>query len=146
MMDMKYGKQDTLGLSQLITSALDHRWDHARQPNIVGYDAGVVMLWPKAVNDCGCHLMLVLKNGDEILYHGGHECGRANVDYDKFNLTGSEKLTAYFVEYDEQCGFLKHHDEFVVDLSLFENARRDAVSFADLAGKLADLDENHPNN
>ena len=56
---------------------------------------------------------LSLKHEDRYLYYGGHAEGSALVDYDAFDLDGTETLRGRFTEYDET-------GEFVRDFAWFE--------------------------
>ena len=61
---------------------------------------------------------LTLESGDRQLYYGGHGWNEATVDYEVFDLNGTEVLEGHFSEYDPASGeFVREYDWFEIDLS-----------------------------
>ena len=60
---------------------------------------------------------LSLKHGDRYLYYGGHAEGSALVDYDAFDLDGTETLRGRFTEYDEDGEFVRDYAWFEIKLT-----------------------------
>lgn len=74
---------------------------------------------------------LVLNNGSLSIYYGGHHLDYAIVNYGDFNLTGTEVLNGYFLEYDKTTGSLVSTTEsFIIDLNTITTLPRPIIGSA----------------
>ena len=86
---------------------------------IVKSESGILIKWKvKERESSYLKYSLTLLSGDRELYYGGHEWDLARVDYNAFDLNGTEVLRGMFTEYDPENGeYVADGEWFQVDLS-----------------------------
>ena len=84
--------------------------------DVLSTTVGVELVWTNSTN---LRFYLMLMNGTNQLYWGGHAKDHAVVNYNDFNLVGTEILTAKFGIYDQDGTFRHFTDELEIDLSDF---------------------------
>lgn len=92
---------------------------------VVKTDRGIVLEWDnKQQQSSYGRFSLTLESGGNRLYYGGHGWEEASVDYDQFDLNGTEILRGRFSEYDPLNGsFVAYCDWFEIDLLEFPLVR-----------------------
>ena len=84
------------------------------------HEKGITLLWDYDQVDSFMKYYLVLNNGDQQIYYGGHSRTSAEINYNNFSLRGDELLTGFFMEYDTNRNWLGNTSSFTIDLSKIE--------------------------
>lgn len=93
----------------IIGSGIDAYYDISK--------AGIDIRWMNP--DDGSYSLLLKTEGSSEwnIYYGGHREDAAPVEYELFNLSGTEALVGLFVQHDVDGRVLEEHSEFTIDLS-----------------------------
>jgi hypothetical protein len=98
-------------------------------PNVNSQSNGILLSWE---NFAWSQFSLTLMDNEDYLFYGGLGENSAMVDYQAFDLAGTETLRGRFTEYDSQSGeFIKEYAWFEIDLVSYRTNKIETTDLGD---------------